>query len=513
MVPDQSESPNEQSFLEHLNKQFTGLSKDVLIYGIGGSLSQVITIITVPIITRILSVEEYGTLDVIYATVGYFAVLMGFRVGSGLSRYYYEVPESDLKNRQRMVSSVTWFVLLVSLPISFLISYFSPTISQQLFQSEDQTFAIRLAIFTLPVISIYNLMIGLQRIKRRPMIYLTINISHSLLYFILVVVLVWNVGAGIPGVFMAQFISYVAGALVGMWFARDLLALTFSKEWFFKMAAFGLPLLPASFLNWTLSSINRLALNSYSGVSQVGYYSLASKISQAMVLVVTSFTLAWEPFMMATLNKPESRKLYPFALNYYLIISMAIGAFLTVFALEIVQIMAPPSYFPSASLVGIFVLRQIIVGMNYITGAGIVWAKMTIYTSVALGVGVLANLAVNFLLTPRYGIFGASIADLVGFTVGAIVTYIVSNRLFPVQWNRRVMSLTFIGYWLLFAVSISIGLFDLGPGWQLLAKSILWILFMVFLWNLMDVSQREFLARFPKKIIQWISNRFRPGKN
>lgn len=67
---------------------------------------------------------------------------------------------------------------------------------------------------------------------------------------------------------------------------------------------------------------------------------------------------------VANLHKDESRKLFQMALDYYLIITLAIGAFLAAFSKEIFLIMAPPSYLPGASLIGILVLHQMIMGMT-----------------------------------------------------------------------------------------------------------------------------------------------------
>jgi len=62
-------------------------------------------------------------------------------------------------------------------------------------------------------------------------------------------------------------------------------------------------MLPAALLSWSLIAINRFILNNYVGVVQLGYYSLAGKITLAMSLVVSSFTLAWQPFMLSNLKE------------------------------------------------------------------------------------------------------------------------------------------------------------------------------------------------------------------
>ena len=139
----------------------------MLIYGFSGSLGQLASLISVTITTRMLTVEQFGNIYIIYATVNYFSMLMSFQIGTGLWRYYYEVPDQDLQERQRMVSSLLWFILGVGVPIALLISSFGRELSIRLFGSPDNTLAIQLAVLGLPVMSVYNLFIGLQRLKRR----------------------------------------------------------------------------------------------------------------------------------------------------------------------------------------------------------------------------------------------------------------------------------------------------------------------------------------------------------
>ncbi len=383
----------EPSFLQSVIKQYTGLSKDILIYGFSSSLGQLASLISVTITTRMLSVEQFGSIYIIYATINYFSLLMSFQIGTGLWRHYYEVSDQEVRERQRMVSSLLWFILGVGVPIALVISTFGRELSIRLFGSPDNTVAIQVAVLGLPVLSIYNLFLGLQRLKRRPLTYLSISLGYSLIYLLLVAVFVGRLKIGVQGIFLAQLIAYGCGALAAFWLGRELVALTFSKYWFSKMAAYGLPMLPGAILTWSLVAINRYYLNAYVGAEQVGYYSLAANIALAMALVVTSFTLAWQPFMYANLKNPNSARLYALTLNYYALVTLLIGAGLAIFARELVLIVGTPAYLPSVGLVSILVMRQILTEADMITGVGIIITKKTILTSVALAIGVASQFA------------------------------------------------------------------------------------------------------------------------
>jgi O-antigen/teichoic acid export membrane protein len=115
---------------------------------------------------------------------------------------------------------------------------------------------------------------------------------------------------------------------------------------------------------------------------------------------------------------------------------------------------------------------------------------------------VLANLAVNFWLTPIYGIYAASLADLIGYLVGGILIYVISNRLYPIDWNRTVIAKTFTSYTILTVVTIVITQSEISAGMQTLVKFIIWICYLIYSWYILDQNQRVFLSDIPKKILK-----------
>ena len=273
------------------------------------------------------------------------------------------------------------------------------------------------------------------------------------------------------------------------------------------MAAYGLPLIPGSILNWSLVAINRYYLNANGGVERVGYYSLATNIALAMSLVVSSFTLAWQPFMLANLKSPNAPRLYALTLNYYMMVTLMIGAGLAVFAREIVLIIGTSAYLPSVGLIGILVLRQILPGMDYITSVGIVIVKKTIFISVALGVGVLVNLIGNLILSGRFGIYGAALSETCGVLASSVVVYIISNRLYAVRWNLRVVFLAVLGYATVVLLSFALLWSGLSPGWMLLFKFLLLMVYALYLMWLIGTEERKIIFGFLPAFIGMLKKR------
>jgi O-antigen/teichoic acid export membrane protein len=224
-----------------------------------------------------------------------------------------------------------------------------------------------------------------------------------------------------------------------------------------------------------------------------------------MALVVSSFTLAWQPFMLANLKDPNSPRLYTLTLNYYLMVTLLIAACLAVFAREIVLILGTAAYLPSVGLVSILAIRQILPGMDYITSVGVVIAKKTIFYSISLGVGVLVNLLGNLLLTKRLGIYGAAISEMCGVLSVSIVIFIISNRLFPVKWNLRVVLLNAAGYAAVVLLSFALFRVDLAHAWLFLVKIALLVVYAVYLLWVIGPEERKLILGFFKSLLSMLS--------
>ena len=89
--------------------QENSVAKNVIIYGIGGVLSQAAGLITLPLMTRSLTSLEYGSMEVITALTGYFNLLIGLNSMTGLYRFFYETEEGS-GDRKKMVSTTFLFV-------------------------------------------------------------------------------------------------------------------------------------------------------------------------------------------------------------------------------------------------------------------------------------------------------------------------------------------------------------------------------------------------------------------
>lgn len=477
----------------------SSIARNVVLYGIGGVLSQAAGLITLPMMVRSLTSQAYGTIEVIASVTGYFSLLIGLNTISGLYRFFYEADEAS-GERRKIVSSVMIFVFLCGLTIAAAAIPLSPRLSIRLFGSADNAGLIRLAFLSTIPVSVYIYAMGLLRLQNKAVPYILISILVSVVYMSAIVLLVGIYRFGAAGYYQAQFLANAVGTVLALFFSRRYLGLTFSVRWFRRIAVYSFPLVPGAVLAWSLSANNRLVLNAAAGEVQVAYYGLANKAAIVITLATQAFCNAWEPMMYAMLREEERLRLtLPKILNLFTFGTLLIAMIMMTGAREIFLILAPPEYLVGVGLLAVIQLRWLFTMGVYVIDPGTAKSGKTYWVTVMLGLAVAVNLTANAALVPRMGMNGAVLAELSGYAAAMIGRWIVSNRFFRVGWDIRFFLIAVGLYGAFSAVQTRLVFSPLPPAPAFLLRFGMTVLFAAALWLAQGAGCRTVCIDLAKK--------------
>ena len=187
------------------------------------------------------------------------------------------------------------------------------------------------------------------------------------------------------------------------------------------------------------------------------------------------------------LNRLETTITRPFFLEVLRMMAKGSPALPLQDAREIFLFLAPPEYLAGIGLLGIMQLRWLFTMGVYVIDPGTAKSGKTWWVSVMLGLAVLVNLGSNAILTPRMGLYGAVISELLGYVTAMCGRWIVSDRLFPIDWDHRCFILLIALYgaaaygqtriilsdmpWALsFPLRLLMAATVIGAGWLLIGK-------------------------------------------
>jgi O-antigen/teichoic acid export membrane protein len=100
--------------------------------------------------------------------------------------------------------------------------------------------------------------------------------------------------------------------------------------------------------------------------------------------------------------------------------------------------MATPEFYAAHTVVPVLVMATALYGANQQLDIGLIINERTKYLMYNSVFAAASNLALNYLLIPRYGMMGAAVATLIAYLGNCLLNFFFSQRLYPIhyEWSR-----------------------------------------------------------------------------
>ncbi|WP_041623444.1 oligosaccharide flippase family protein [Spirochaeta thermophila] len=417
------------------------LVKGFLSFSIGPWLSALVAFVTTPLITWLLSPEEFGRGSLFLTAYGLLItmVLLGF--DGAYVRYFHQYNDS----RERASSLLLTF-LVTPLTTVFLFSLFlglfKEEISFLLTGTSDNAGSMMLFLGLLLLVGVLQrFALLIVRMQQKGVLFSLLTLLNSLAnagfiigYSLLVRkdfnAMLWGRLGGLSLTFLAASLLVERTLWIGFFRKRVTLNASLMKEGFL----YGLPLVPAELLTWVLNSMDKIALRSFSSFSEIGLYTAANKLLSALLLLRTSFSMFWVPVAYQKYEDDGDARFFGKVARIMtgLLFLLAMGVIL---AKDLVVLLLAGEYRGAASVMPFLVFVPTMYTLSEVTMVGINFKKQTHWHIVVSGISVVVNLVGNYLLVPRFGAKGAAIATGGSYIVFFYMRTIVSRRLFPVDYG------------------------------------------------------------------------------
>lgn len=398
-----------------------------------------VSLISFPILTRILSVEEYGNLALFNATVSIMLSLAKCGITTSFIRSFAAVQTADDDRRRRLYASATGvsaalalgIVVLYTIVIFFLNDYFGRAL----------TAVLLLAALPILIDAARDLFFAFLRAEEK---VLTLSMLG----------LMMRVGSVATGIFACVILlggltGYIVGVIVFEAAAVLLLGLHFARRGVFRLRLaspsvagqlliFGAPLLLFDLSSLVNDYADRFLISHFLGSAQVGIYSVGYNFATYVQGMITAplwmaifpiYTKIWE-----TDGPAKTAEFLNVFLNYYLALAILVIVGVTMTSSELITLLATSKFAAAASVTPLVITSVMIYGTTHITAAGFYLAKRT-KTIATLTLGcALINILINLFLIPSYGILGAAYATVISYLTLTVLVTAFSRDLLRVRW-------------------------------------------------------------------------------
>lgn len=426
------------------------MKKDLLTYGLGAVLLKFISFLLMPIYASRFSTADYGVLTFLqlFATIlGWF---LGLQIFSGMWRYYYEL---DGENQTKLVKSSFGFSIIINfiiLTLTIIIIQF-PIVKNLGYNN------ILIIVLVASFVGYFaNQGVSILRLQRKATVFLKLNISQSILYFILVILFVVVFRQGIVSIFYGQLIAGIFLLIIFFFFMGNSKYLSFSydKELTKKMLAFSIPLIPANLAMWVLNSSDIFFIKHFYTMSDVGIYAFSYKIVMVVqVLLVIPISQAWTPFIFSRIkDKDFIKKKINQMLQLFFAAGFILVIFLSFFTKDILSLFAKEGYLEGTKIIFVAGLSYIMYGGCMLMAIGYHISEKTKLLPKYFAYGAITNIILNYFFIKWFGLMGAAIATFLSFFLIFLLYNLNINKHFPLKISYKtiisIFSAGFIVYFL-----------------------------------------------------------------
>lgn len=416
------------------------------IYLLGDVLRYSISLIMLPIYTRYLTPEDYGTVELLSMLIDFTTIIFGARVGQSVFRFYCNSNSESEKNS--IISSALLLGFVFNGLGALTVILFSGQLSVLIFSDKDMQEAISLFAVTLFMLPLTEIPMVHIRAERKPWLFFIASMLKLVLQLSLNIYFVVYKNLHVEGVIYSAVISSTIMAILLT--GRSILQTGFKATYPIckKLFGFSVPIKIASLGSFYLAFGDRYILNQYTDLTQVGLYSLGYKFGFIfMLLSWTPFEKMWDSEKYHIRKTPNALMTYQKTFLYFNFFMVTLGFCISLFVKDLLSVMSAPEFHKAYSIVPIIIFAYLFQAWSKYCDLGILLSKKTSHLAIAETIAVAVITVAYLSLIPVYGIYGAAWATVAGFITRFLWIHYKGSQYYDMKlpWKKVILLITIAG--------------------------------------------------------------------
>jgi len=449
--------------------------KNFFSYAIGDLFVKGMLFISLPLLTRIMSPEQYGKLSLVNSAVLILYAFVSLNMQSAiLNRYML-----DQNGFSKFLSSCVIFIIPIHVIFAVSSIFVSKYISSLLGINEQDFIWVIFICILLTYMYIYTSYLQASEQGREFVIFNTINkLGELILLFVMAYFI--SEQKYLSKIY-AQIAMCIPFTLYVFFKLKPLLKAQFDYKDVYNALLFGIPLIVHVLSNSLLAQADRIIIKNELGEAYAGIYSFAYNLGMAVSIIIMAWNSSWQPKLFSLIKNFEYDKINAVNKNSTIIV-IAISCIFILFSKEIVMLMSDKKYYDGIGVVPLVIFGNALIQIYLIYVNFVFYKKKTIFISVATIFALAANIYFNYLLIPRYGIEGAAWATVIAYLLLCILHYF-NALICSSKKTKSCIKINFLFYSLLFLLVtylISLFLNNLNIHMALFSKACIMLLLLIY---------------------------------
>ena len=396
-----------------------------------------VNFLLITLFTRYLSPGDYGTISLAEIIAATLATLSAFGLDASMRRLYFHYADQPAVQR-RYVSSVLRFGASMTTAMVALAFMAGPRLARLTPHFGVPFFPyIALAIGAVAANQIADYRLSLYQSEQRPLAFSMMATGAFLMTAGSSLLLVVPLRRGAVGMLTGKIIGATGSFLIAFLVSKKWWTGGFDWKFVRETLPMALPILPHMLMALGLVAADRFILQYYRGLGEVGIYSVAYTFGMVMYLVTASISQAWSPlFYDVARNGREGQRLLGRMFSGLSLLLVAIAIFGSLIAQDVVTHFLDKRYLSAGWLIPWIIGGYLFHALYGILQPSLLQARRVGFLWVVSGVALVANLGLNFLWVPHWGMYGAAWATAAAYMIEAVLLFVYAQWVYPLQFSR-----------------------------------------------------------------------------
>ncbi len=417
------------------------------IYSLGSIMQKALGFVFIPIYTTFLATKDFGIVALMSVTVNLIGPFISSPIVNGFIRHYY-APGFEQKRKEMFFSS-TLYVLIQSLFIAILFYLGSSYFAELILDDRSLNQIVKIYAIILLLTPLKTLLHSLIRIQKKAKLYISLNLSRLVLSAAVIIYLLVVKQMGVMALVYGALFDAGYDIFVLIPYLLKNIAPKINFLILKPLLSYGYPLILSSLSMYLIQAGDRYVLRIFDTLSAVGLYSFGYSFG----MLITIFLVAPMKHTISPLifemehDKNKLKEFVSRTCNYFCIVALFFCLLLSVFAKDMIQLLARKEEFWGAwVIVPIIAFSYVQHGLRSLFSQGMVMAKKTSYIGITYAIAAAVNLGLNFLFVPFFGVLGAAFATLLSYVALDILTAYYSYKFYDLIFDiKKIIKINLTG--------------------------------------------------------------------
>jgi O-antigen/teichoic acid export membrane protein len=438
-------------------------------YATAGIGRQALNFLLFAVWAHYLSPSDFGVLALLVISGTLVLRSVETPVGYALQRFYFRPDYVD--RRDVLLFNLMFFVVANALAVLGIYYLAGGAVARWLLKDPELAATVRLHGLWVAFSITTSLSGVFVLLLERARIFNVASLLGVVATGIVSIALLTRTHLGVNAVIIGQASGLLLQTLICIPVLRGHLRPTFSWAALREPLRFGYAALPSGYSNILIIAGDRYVLQFLRTTYEVGLYSFACNIGNLVTLAIGTPVIGgvWPTIRRMEASPDRQRAFVRQMTTFVCAASVALVVFLSVFSDEAIRVLAwkKPEFAAAAVVVPLLAFSQALQGLAAFTEAGISLGNRPAYISGIALVSAAANIGLNFMLVPRYGLLGAGWATLTSFVLWNALHIYFSRKLYRLRFDvRRFVHAGLAGALVIIvarSIPADLSLFILGP--------------------------------------------------